>query len=143
MAGYRSDMEEQVMIPSGEIQLEAVLRPGDPVRAGAVCHPHTLYGGNMHNNVVLAAAEALARAGWTALRFNFRGAGRSGGRFEDGRGEQEDVAASARLSDGTGRRAAAGGGLLLRGLGGGHGLAQNSRPWACGPWCWSRRRPGS
>ena len=87
-------MEEKLMIPCGGIELEAVLRPGDPARAGVVCHPHTLYGGNMHNNVVEAAVEALALAGWTALRFNFRGAGRSGGRFEDGRGEKEDLAAA-------------------------------------------------
>lgn len=46
----------------------------------------------MHNGVVTAIARALATKGVIALRFNFRGVGRSGGQFDDGRGEQADVA---------------------------------------------------
>lgn len=88
-------MEEKVFIPAGDIQLEAVLHAGDPARAGVTAHPHPLYGGNMHNNVVFAAIRALAQAGWTGLRFNFRGTGQSTGGHDQGQGEQEDVAAAA------------------------------------------------
>jgi alpha/beta superfamily hydrolase len=44
-----------------------------------VAHPHPLYGGEMSNPVVCAIAEGLELAGIAALRFNFRGCGRSDG----------------------------------------------------------------
>jgi alpha/beta superfamily hydrolase len=46
----------------------------------------------MHNGVVTAIARALSTRGVVALRFNFRGTGRSGGHHDNGRGEQADVA---------------------------------------------------
>ena len=49
----------------------------------------------MHNNVVLALVQGAEKAGWAALRVNFRGVGRSSGRHDEGRGEQEDVIAAA------------------------------------------------
>jgi hypothetical protein len=79
--------------PGGRI--ECMLKtpaPGPEPRAAAiVCHPHPLFGGTMHNKVVHAAAEALVEAGIPALRFNFRGAGRSAGRHDAGRGERDDL----------------------------------------------------
>ncbi len=42
------------------------------------------YGGTMHTKVVYQAAKALARIGCAVLRFNFRGAGRSAGAFDEG-----------------------------------------------------------
>jgi alpha/beta superfamily hydrolase len=49
-------------------------------------------GGDMHNTIVVAVCQELAERGWMALRFNFRGAGRSKGSFAEGRGERDDVA---------------------------------------------------
>ncbi len=60
--------------------------------AAVVCHPHPLMGGTMDNAVVVAVCSGLAARGWAALRFNFRGAGRSAGSFDEGRGEMDDVA---------------------------------------------------
>jgi alpha/beta superfamily hydrolase len=60
--------------------------------AAVVCHPHPLGGGTMHNGLVSAMAQALARQGVLALRFNFRGVGASQGQHDRGRGEQADVA---------------------------------------------------
>src|SRR5207248_2392687 len=61
------------------------------LRAAVVfAHPHTQYGGTMHTKVVYQTAKALARTGCAVLRFNFRGAGASGGSFSDGPGETED-----------------------------------------------------
>ena len=70
--------------------------PEGPVsRAGVVlCHPHSLYGGNMNNNVIRAVSEALAVQEIAALRFNFRGVGRSEGSFDEGIGEEEDAHAA-------------------------------------------------
>jgi alpha/beta superfamily hydrolase len=63
-----------------------------PFPTSVVCHPHPLMGGRMDNPIVVIVCESLARRGWAALRFNFRGAGGSEGRFDDGRGEMDDVA---------------------------------------------------
>ena len=89
--------EERVTIPvDGQVSLEGGLSlPEAPAGAALVLHPHPLYGGSMHNNVVLALVQGAEQAGWGALRVNFRGVGRSTGRHEDGRGEQQDVIAAA------------------------------------------------
>ena len=81
---------------SGALSLEGALHlpATTPAPCVVVCHPHPLYGGDMDNNVVLAACQALAERGIAALRFNFRGAGASEGDFDDGRGERDDVSAA-------------------------------------------------
>jgi hypothetical protein len=61
---------------------------------GLVCHPHPLYGGTLHNKVVHHTARALQELGLAVLRFNFRGAGRSQGQHDQGRGEADDVRAA-------------------------------------------------
>ena len=83
-------------IPAGSFELESHLREPEDEPAGAVvlCHPHPVYGGTMDNRVVYRAAKAAARGGFAALRFNFRGVGRSTGRYDQGLGEKEDVAAA-------------------------------------------------
>jgi len=48
----------------------------------------------MQNKVVYRAARAALQVGLPTLRFNFRGVGKSQGRFADGIGEREDVRAS-------------------------------------------------
>ncbi len=87
-------MEKRLMIPAGDIELEAAVGSGETARAGVVLHPHPLYGGSMASNVVLAATEALRRAGWTSLRFNFRGVGLSTGGYGQGLAEGDDAAAA-------------------------------------------------
>jgi alpha/beta superfamily hydrolase len=89
--------EEYTTFSGAGLELEGILHlpQGDPpFPAVAVCHPHPLYGGDMHNNVVLAICHALAEASIAAFRFNFRGVGRSKGNFSEGIGEQEDVKAA-------------------------------------------------
>lgn len=82
--------------PAG--RLEAILwKPtgvARPPLAAVVCHPHPLFGGTMHNKVVYQAAKSLDALGVSVLRFNFRGAGLSGGKHDRGRGEQVDVRAA-------------------------------------------------
>lgn len=77
-------LEGALALPQGE----------GPFPGAVVCHPHPLYGGDMDNNVVLAICQALVKKSIAALRFNFRGVGRSEGRFDQGVGEQEDVLAA-------------------------------------------------
>jgi len=85
-------MDELVLsIEVGPHRLEARHQPGAGKRSVVICHPHSRYGGNLDNNVVLTARDALAELGFGTLRFNFRGVGQSGGRYADGLGEAEDL----------------------------------------------------
>jgi alpha/beta superfamily hydrolase len=61
-------------------------------------HPHPLHGGTMHTKVVYRAAKTLLELGCGVLRFNFRGVGASEGRWDDGRGEQDDFVAGIELA---------------------------------------------
>jgi alpha/beta superfamily hydrolase len=87
-------MEEEVSIPGPGISLEGRLLAGAAPGGAVITHPHPLFGGNMANNVVLTAVRALAARGMSALRFNFRGVGRSTGVYGGGVEEEEDVAAA-------------------------------------------------
>ena len=92
--------EASVAIPSGELKLEGLIaRPagGAEARGAVVCHPHPLYGGSMHNNVVEAVLKALWRCGYATLRFNFRGVGESEGEHSGGVGETDDAKAALRF----------------------------------------------
>lgn len=52
----------------------------------------------MENKVVTTLAKTFAELGFVALRFNFRGAGNSGGTFDEGEGEVEDAPAVVRYA---------------------------------------------
>jgi hypothetical protein len=89
-------------IPGPAGRLEALLNAGkaDTRYSALVCHPHPRFGGNMHNKVVFHAMKALNAFGFPVLRFNFRGAGLSGGKHDEGRGEVDDVRAAVDWLDG-------------------------------------------
>lgn len=55
-------------------------------------HPHPLQGGTMNNKVVYTMFKAFVEKGFSALRFNFRGVGKSQGEYADGEGELTDAA---------------------------------------------------
>lgn len=57
-----------------------------------VLHPHPLHGGTMNNKVVYRIYHAFARNGFSVLRFNFRGVGKSQGQYDEGLGELSDAA---------------------------------------------------
>ena len=57
-----------------------------------VLHPHPLHGGNMNNRGVYTLYNAFADSGFSVLRFNFRGVGRSQGSYDSGAGELSDAA---------------------------------------------------
>ena len=86
--------EELIFFMAGTVKIEGLLQalPGD--KGVVISHPHPLYGGSMHNNVVESLVQAYQQAGYTTLRFNFRGVGSSQGEYDNGQGEQEDVKAA-------------------------------------------------
>ncbi len=66
--------------------------PNSPI--ALVLHPHPQFGGTMNNRVVYQMFQAFTRRGFSALRFNFRGVGRSQGVYDDGLGELSDAASA-------------------------------------------------
>jgi len=86
--------EERVFFESEGLKIEGLIREGLGSKGVVVTHPHPLYGGEMHNNVVESLTRAYGKKGCTTLRFNFRGAGRSEGTYDEGKGEQADVRAA-------------------------------------------------
>jgi uncharacterized protein len=57
-------------------------------------HPHPQHGGTMNNKVVYTLYHGFVHCGFSTLRFNFRGVGRSQGTFDRGEGELSDAAAA-------------------------------------------------
>jgi alpha/beta superfamily hydrolase len=110
-----STRREFVAGPAGRI--ECAVDPADGVPRGAalVAHPHPLYGGTLDNKVVQTLAKACVESGYEAWRPNFRGIGESEGRYDEGRGELEDLAA---VADALGERP-----LLLAGFSFGGAMA--------------------
>lgn len=57
-------------------------------------HPHPLYGGTMNNPIVMELYNIFDSLGFSTFRFNFRGVGKSEGKFDNGLGELADAAAA-------------------------------------------------
>ncbi len=57
-------------------------------------HPHPQHGGTMNNKVVYSLYQSFVKQGFSTLRFNFRGVGRSQGVFDSGQGELSDAASA-------------------------------------------------
>lgn len=85
--------KSRVAGPAGALET-ALDAPAGPSRGIAViAHPHPLFGGTLDNKVVQTLARAFTQAGWSAVRFNFRGIGASEGAYDEGRGEIDDMLA--------------------------------------------------
>ncbi len=96
--------EELIFFKAGTVKIEGLLQtlPGD--KGVVISHPHPLYGGSMHNNVVESLVRVYRHAGYSTLRFNFRGVGSSHGEYSDGTGEQEDVKSALRYLSERGKK---------------------------------------
>jgi alpha/beta superfamily hydrolase len=83
--------------PAGPIEALLDLPEPDlfetPHGTAVIAHPHPQFGGTMTNKVVQTVARACVQCGWRAVRFNFRGVGASGGHYDEGRGEVDDMLA--------------------------------------------------
>ena len=86
--------------PAGN--LEAVVNDPGEQRSGIalIAHPHPLFGGTLDNKVVHTLAKAFFELGYVALRPNLRGAGKSQGNFDEGKGEMQDMLAVAEYAKG-------------------------------------------
>jgi len=86
----------EVIMNGPEGRLEGRYQPGTSPNApiALMLHPHPQHGGTMNNKVVYALFQSFQKQGFAVLRFNFRGVGRSQGRYDGGIGEISDAAAA-------------------------------------------------
>jgi alpha/beta superfamily hydrolase len=80
--------------PEGRLEGRYQHAAGPNAPIAVLLHPHPLHGGTMNNRVVQCMFQAFAKRGFSTLRFNFRGVGRSQGGFGRGEGELADAAAA-------------------------------------------------
>lgn len=59
-----------------------------------ILHPNPEHGGTMNNKITYALYQAYVARGFSTLRFNFRGVGRSQGMYDNGEGELSDAASA-------------------------------------------------
>ena len=65
----------------------------NPPDLPVIAHPHPLHGGTLDNKVVFTLFNSVLELGYIAVKFNFRGVGKSDGVFDNGAGEVDDVIA--------------------------------------------------
>src|SRR5260221_13851007 len=95
-----STRRELVAGPAGRIECAVDAPEGERRDVGSaargtalIAHPHPQFGGTLDNKVVQTLARAFVELGYEAWRPNFRGVGESEGKYDEGRGEVDDLAA--------------------------------------------------
>ena len=86
----------EVLINGPEGRLEGRYHHAKAANApiALLLHPHPQHGGTMNNKVVYTLFQVFVNQGFSVLRFNFRGVGRSQGAFDHGTGELSDAASA-------------------------------------------------
>jgi len=87
-------MVEKIKFLSEDYEIEGLLNKRDENKGVVITHPHPLYGGDMYNLVVETIVHVFNIKGYSTLKFNFRGVGKSLGQYDNGVGEQKDVLAA-------------------------------------------------
>ena len=86
----------EVTIPGPEGRIEGRYNKGPNNNPPIVIllHPHPAHGGNMNNKVIYNCFKTFTSIGFSVLRFNYRGVGKSEGEYsgEEGIGEMTDSA---------------------------------------------------
>ena len=87
-------MVKKITFLSEDYEIEGLFNKRDQDKGVVVTHPHPLYGGDMYNLVVETIVHVYYQKGYSTLKFNFRGVGKSQGEYDNGVGEQKDVVAA-------------------------------------------------
>jgi len=84
----------EVVLTGAAGRIEGRYFPGKRETApiALILHPHPRAGGHMNNPVAVQLYHLFMKRGFSVLRFNFRGVGRSQGEFDAGIGELADAA---------------------------------------------------
>ena len=80
--------------PEGRLEGRYHPQPNRDAPIAIVLHPHPQFGGTMNNKVVYNLHYLFHGLGFSVLRFNFRGVGRSQGEYDQGIGELSDAASA-------------------------------------------------
>ena len=80
--------------PSGRLEGRYSHSKNKNAPLALVLHPSPEYGGTMNNKITYNMFQAFAARGFSVLRFNFRGVGRSQGVYDHGEGELSDAASA-------------------------------------------------
>lgn len=80
--------------PDGRLEGRYQRGKGENPPIAMVLHPHPRFGGTMNNKVVFQTYQMFVKRGFSVLRFNFRGVGRSQAEFDEGIGELSDAASA-------------------------------------------------
>ena len=83
-----------LLIPGPEGKIEAKYRHNNNDKSPIVLilHPDPTRGGTMNTKIVFRLYKLFVNNGFSTIRFNFRGVGRSQGVFDNGQGELADAA---------------------------------------------------
>ncbi len=80
--------------PAGRLEGRYHHNPDAESPVALILHPHPQFGGTINNQIVYHLYYSFVQRGFSVLRFNFRGVGRSQGLFDNGAGEMLDAAAA-------------------------------------------------
>jgi alpha/beta superfamily hydrolase len=80
--------------PAGRLEAKYYKNPKFASPVAIVLQPHPQYGGSMNNKIVQTAYNVFLENGFSVIRINFRGVGKSEGVFDNGQGELSDAAAA-------------------------------------------------
>jgi uncharacterized protein len=92
----RGESRTMIAGPAGALEV-AINLPAEgaaPRALALVAHPLPTEGGTLDNKVAQTLAKTFAALGYVSVRLNFRGAGKSEGAFDEGRGETDDALAA-------------------------------------------------
>lgn len=84
----------EIIVPGPEGRLEGRYHhnKNEDSPIAIILHPHPEHGGNMNSKLVYLLFHIFVERGFSVLRFNFRGVGKSQGIFDNGDGELTDAA---------------------------------------------------
>jgi uncharacterized protein len=80
--------------PEGRLEGRYQLSKTRGAPIALLLHPHPQFGGTMNNQIIYNLYYAYLERGFSVMRFNFRGVGRSQGLFDHGSGELSDAASA-------------------------------------------------
>ena len=78
--------------PEGKIEAKYSHNNRDDSPIVIILHPDPSKGGTMHTKIIFKLYKLFIESGFSTIRFNFRGVGKSDGSFDDGEGELSDAA---------------------------------------------------
>ena len=80
--------------PEGRLECRYMPGASNDAPTALVLHPEPNKKGTMNNRVTFATYKLFQKRGFSVMRFNFRGVGRSVGTFDNGEGELADAASA-------------------------------------------------